>query len=330
MAYLTEYSFNQLIQNVEVPEVDRIDKYFFKKNIFDNDYLYYFFNQFELKNLFKEKLLVGGNESNFKMVYQEVPKRVDRSNYVLKIEGNVKYHKNNSCKALNYGFKNFFIPEPIAILREDEPDKHEKLVNEIREWFEQNNYTVQRYIDEEINDRSLTLAFNKKFPTEFEIEPITISANEKNQFQWYIEKKSSGNREIENSFDNNKFLQEIGNLIYERDELCNSYTMKNLSRYDFLINRENNEIEEYLISAIEKGYLKNVEEVFLENYGLPRLKEFWDKHRNLKSKALNLLSDFYKWTYNFNENSFDEVFLETYNLKPCRQCYERLSAEELF
>lgn len=330
MAYLTEYSFNQLIQHVEVPEVDKINQAFFKKNIYDNDYLFYFFNQFELKNLFKEKLLLSGNEGDFKLVYQNVPKRIDKSNYVLKIEGNVKYHKNNSCKALNYGFKNFFIPEPIAVLRDEEPDKHEKLVKEIREWFEQNNYTVQRYLNEEITDSKLTTAFNNKFPAEFDINEIVISTNEKNQFKWYIEKKSSGNREVELSFDNNKFLKQIGKLIYERDELCNSYTMKNLSRYDFLIKRTDTEIEDYILNAIKKGYLRNVELVFLQNYGLDRLKDFWEKHRTLKAKALDLLSDYYKWTYNFNENSFDEVFLESYNLKPCKQCFERISVDELF
>lgn len=329
MAYLTEYSFNQLMQNVEVPEVDKIDKVFFKKNILDNEYLYYFFNQFELKRIFKEKLLVGRNEDDFSLVYQEVPKRIDRSNYVLKIEGNIKYHKNNNCRSLNYGFKNFFIPEPIARLREDDKTKHEKLVKEIRDWFDQNNYTIQRYIEEEINDRKLTLAFNKKFPLEFGIEPITISTNDKNQFQWFIEKKSSGKKEVDTSFDNIKFLRQIGNLIFERDELCNSYTMKNLSRYDFLINREDEYIEDYIISAIENGYLKNVKEIFLKNYGLDKLRKFWEEHRKIKSKAISLLSEYFKWTYNFNENQFDEVFLETYNLKPCRQCYENLSADDI-
>ena len=54
MAFLTEFSYKQLIERIEVENVQRIDKQFFIKNIFDNEYLFYFFNQFELKRLFKE------------------------------------------------------------------------------------------------------------------------------------------------------------------------------------------------------------------------------------------------------------------------------------
>ena len=55
MAYLTESSYRQLIERVEIKNVERIDRQFFTTNIFYNEYLFYFFNQFELKRLFKEK-----------------------------------------------------------------------------------------------------------------------------------------------------------------------------------------------------------------------------------------------------------------------------------
>lgn len=322
MAYLTEYSFRQLINQVDIKETDRINRAFFKTNIFDNDYLFYFFNQFELKYLFKKKLFYSGAASESQLVYQKVPKRSDNSNYILKIEGKVKYHKDNLCKALNYGFKNFFIPEPIARLREKQPERHEFLVEEIRKWFETNNYSVSRYLNDEINDKTLTKAFNSKFPEEYEVDPIIISSTEKGQFEWYIEKKSSGNIELEESFDNNFFLSKVSELIKKREYICNSNTMKNLSKYDFLINRTDSQIRDYIINAIRMEYLREVEEVFIENYGLEKLKDFWNKHRTLKSQAISLISDYYKWTFNFDENSFDEILLEKYNLEPCRQCYQ--------
>jgi len=55
--------------------------------------------------------------------------------------------------------------------------------------------------------------------------------------------------------------------------------MLNLSKYDFLVNRGNLDIEKYIKEGIEKGYLKNVSEEFIDNYGFERLKEFWNKHR---------------------------------------------------
>lgn len=50
MAYLTNFSFQQLIETTEIKNIDKIGLQFFIKNIYDNPYLYYFFNQFELKN----------------------------------------------------------------------------------------------------------------------------------------------------------------------------------------------------------------------------------------------------------------------------------------
>lgn len=228
MAYLTEFSFRQLIQRIEIENVERIDKQFFIKNIFDNEYLFYFFNQFELKRLFKEKIILSGDKT-FVLVYKEVPQRSDNLNYVLEIKGKVKYHKDDTCVALNRGFKNFNMPEPIARLEFEKPEKHKKLVEEIRHWFEINNFTVDRYLNGEISDKILTTKFNENFPEKFDIESIMISQSDI-QFHWYIERKTIGNVGVENFFDNNEFLVKMTDLIKKRDFLCNGATMQNLSR----------------------------------------------------------------------------------------------------
>jgi hypothetical protein len=321
MAFLTEFSYRQLIERVQIENIERIDIQFFKKNIFDNEYLFYFFNQFELKKLFKEKVILSGDKA-FVLVYKEVPKRVDNLNYVLEIKGKVKYHKDNTCLALNRGFKNFFMPEPIVRLESEDPEKHKRLVEEIRHWFEKNNFTVERYIDGEINDEILTSRFNQFFPNNFTIEPIAISQSEKGQFKWYIERKTTGNVGTEKKFDYNDFLITLTDLIASRNYLCNSLTMQNLSKYDFLVNRSSEEIEKYIIESIETGYLKNVSDVFIKNYGIENLKFFWEKHLELKKTAFTMLSDFFKWTYNFKEKSFEEVFLEDFNLESCSLCYD--------
>jgi hypothetical protein len=324
MAYLTEFSYRQLIERVEIENGERIDRQFFTTNIFDNEYLFYFFNQFELKRLFKEKIILSGDKA-FVLVYKEVPQRKDNLNYVLEIKGKVKYHKDDNCVALNRGFKNFFMPEPIVRLESENPEKHKNLVEEIRHWFEINNFTVDRYINGEINDNILTTKFNQNFPSKFDIEPISISQSEKGQFNWYIERKTTGNVGIEKVFDYNEFLIKLTDYIKKREYLCNSTTMQNLSRYDFLINRTDIEIQKYILESIQNGYLKNVSDIFIRNYGIENLKEFWQKHINLKQEAFNFLSEYFKWTYNFKEKSFEEVFLKDFNIESCGLCYERIN-----
>ena len=319
MAFLTNYSYRQLIERIKIENLERIDQQFFKTNIYDNDYLYYLFNQLDLKKLFAEKIVLSGDKA-YVLTHKEVPERKDNRTYVLEIKGKVKDHKDNQCEALNRGFKNFYMPEPVVKLSQEDPKKHEKIVKEIREWFEKNNYTVYRYEAGKINDKILTTDFNKTFPEKYNIEPIFISQSDNNQFQWYIEKKSTGNVGIEKLFDHSNFIIEIAELLKKRDFICNSRTMQNLSNYDFLVNRENLDISSYISERIEKGYLKNVSEVFIENYGFKGLKEFWNKHLELKREAFNLLSEYFKWTYNFKKKAFDEIFLEDFNLKACNLC----------
>jgi len=103
--------------------------------------------------------------------------------------------------------------------------------------------------------------------------------------------------------------------------------MEHLSRYDFLINREDSKIEEYILERIEKGYLKNTSNLFVRNYGIEKLKIFWEKHSELKLEAMSLLLEYFKWTYNFKENSFDEIFLKDFNIEPCAICYKKVKVE---
>lgn len=322
MAYLTDFSYRKLIERIEIENVDKIDKHFFIKNIFNNEYLFYFFNQFELKKIFKEKIILSGDKA-FVLVYKEVPQREDNLNYVLEIKGKIKYHKDDNCVALNRGFKNFFMPEPIVRLESEDPNKHIKLVKEIRQWFDTNNFNVERHINGEINDKILTTEFNQYFPKKFDIEPILISQSERGQFKWYVERNTTGNVGVEEVFNYNDFIIKLTDLIMRRENLCNSSTMQNLSRYDFLINRIDIEIERYTLESIQNGYLKNVSEIFIQNYGLEKLKKFWENHISLKREAYSLLSEYFKWTYNFKGKSFEEIFLQDFNIEACGLCYEK-------
>jgi hypothetical protein len=250
-----------------------------------------------------------------------VEERHDNLNYVIEIKGHYKYHKNSECKMLNKGFKNFFMPEPVVYLEKNNPKLHKTIVEDVREWFEKNNYTIDRYIDGKITDSMLTKEFNDIFPKKYNIEKITLSSGSaENQFTWYASQKSSGHKELETEFDINTFKTQILKLLLQRNELCSGQALMGLSRYDYLIKKTDEEIEQKIIDAIQDGYLRNVKEVFLKNYTIPRLKDFWIIHKNIKEEVSSLLKNYFKWKNNFNENEFDKIFLENYNLKKCRSC----------
>ena len=311
MAYFTDFSYRQLMERVDIEKKDRIDVQFFKENIFENGKLFYFFNQLELRKLYIEKLLLSGDE-NTAFVLREVPEREDNFNYILSIRGNVKYHNNNECPALFKGFKNFFMPEAVVRLAETDKEKHKELVEEIRKWFIQNNYTVERYEKGEISDLTLTQNFNSTFPQKYNIDKIIISQSDKSQYNWYIERKSKGPVYAEEKFNFEKFVVKIDDLIIRREMRCNSPTMQNLSKYDFLVNKENYEIEARIIESIEKEFLKMVDPIFLKNYGIGNLKKFWKNHIDLKRIGLQYLFEYFKWTFNYNNQTFDEIFLEDF------------------
>jgi len=318
MAYLTNFSFNKLIEMTEIEEIDKIDLQFFTKNIYNNQYLYYFFNQFELKKIFRSKIILSDNKA-FVVTYKEVAERIDNYSFVLPVKGQVKYHMKLECEALNRGFKNFFMPEVIVRLQESETDKHQNVVEEIRNWFSQNNYTIQRYENQEITSLEITKNFNSYFPKKFDIEEIMISESDKveNNFQWYISKKSE-NMEIEAEFNYDAFLDKMILLIKKRHILCDTLTKDNLSRFDYMINQTDYELNQ----DINSGKLYDLGFKYIKNFDLVRLKEFWQNHINLKKEAMKMLNEYFKWTYNFKEKQFDTIYLESFNLAKCRICAE--------
>lgn len=324
MAYITNYAYNHLIEHIEIKDIPSfIDKAFFRKNIYDNDYLYQVFNQLDLKKLLKEKILCSNNEDNYKLAYKKVPDNVDRKRYIYEKQGSVKYHKTASCKSLNSGFKDFFIPEPIYNVPEDIQHSHNDLVDAIREWFLKNNYTVDRYLNGNIDDNYLTRQFNKNFAPKFGLDKIVLSQSEKNQFKWYEEKKTSGSQYLSNNFfDYDKFIIDMSDLLKKRFYLCNpNKSWCTISKYDYLHKRSDQEIMKTLYMKQNEGKLGYVKESFIKKIGVDRIKTFLIKHRQLKEQAMQGLSDYFMWTYNFKQDSFNKVFLEDFNLKPCMMCY---------
>ena len=320
MAFLTESSFRQLVAMSEIKELEKIDSQFFTANIFNNGRLFHFFNQFDLKKLFREKAILADN-MHYLPTYKEVPERKDDLTYVLELKGKVKYHYKSDCLAMKRGFKNFFMPEPVVRLQESDKSKHKLIVDDIRNWFKVNNYTPDRHEKGEINDRILTNSFNEIFPNKYGIDPIFISTsnNDKAQFQWLIT-KTTDNVALNDSFDHTSFLASIEDLIAKRDRLCNGKTLQNLSKYDYLLSKEDSYISTLLLERIRLGTLRDVSESFIENYTMQKLRKFWTDHRDLKNNAYKEISNYFKWTYNLKDKEFDIIYLEDFNLEGCSLC----------
>jgi len=326
MAYITNYAYNHLIEHIKIKDTPSfIDKAFFRKNIYDNDYLYHIFNQLDLERLFKDKVLSSNNKDNYWLVYKEVPDNIDREKYIYEKQGSVKYHNDDSCKSLNSGFKDFFIPEPIQRVKEDDKARHKKLVKHIRVWFLENNYTVDRYLNDDISDKLLTREFNKNFAPQFGLDKIVVSQSEKNQFKWYEEKKPSGSQYLSNAcFDYDKFIIDMSDLLKKRYDLCTGYAWESISKHDYLSEKPYEEMINILFKKQEENKLGQVKREFITNIGKVRIKNFLVKHRELKKKAVENLSDYFKWSYNFKQDSFSHVFLEDFNLEPCMMCHNKV------
>lgn len=323
MAYITHYTYLHLINSIDFKkEKFYVDLDYFKKHIINNDQLYFFFNQFDLKKLIKEKMMLNDKDDKKILHYRKVPSKIDRYEYIFKVEGKSKYHLDKHCLSLNKGFKNFNIPEPISNLKESDPKRHKQLVDSIRSWFLEKKYTIEKYEFGEINNEKLSISFNNDFAKKHGVDNILISSGkDENQFQWYNSKDLSYIMEIK-EFNYDDFLQDIDELIRRRYLLCKGITLSRLSKYDYLVvtDKTNKQIEEFILEKINNKKLKDVHPDFFKNYDIEKLKKFWKEYSELKFEAYKLLLGYIKWTYGYNDKNFDKIILENFNLECCHFC----------
>ena len=105
-------------------------------------------------------------------------------------------------------------------------------------------------------------------------------------------------------------------LIKKRHTLCDTLTKDNLSHFDYMIKLTDAEINR----EIDSGRLNDLGYKYIKNFNLVKLKEFWQNHINLKKEAMKMLTEYFKWTYNFKEKQFDTIYLENFNLAKCLMC----------
>lgn len=319
LVYLTESSYRQLVNTSDTKTFDLENAKEIFNQIYDNWKFYKMFNKSDFKFLYKSYLLLSGESGSF--FYKEVEDRKDDLGYILELKGKLKYHLNPNCERLNSGFRNFFVPEPIAKIGDE--DKRKELVNEIRNWFKINNYTIAKYNNGEINDKILTEAFNNFFPSKFSIvEKIVISQSDNNQFKWYIEKSTNAVK-VEYEFNMNSFIRSVNTIISDRNKLCKVLNpLYNLSKYDYLHSKIHEEINTVLNESINNGYLKEVTEDYIKQMGIENLITFWKQHIKIKIRAKKEFVELLKWKFNLGGAGLKNINLENFNFECCNLCKE--------
>jgi hypothetical protein len=318
VVYLTESSYRQLVNSSDTQTFDLKNVKANLNQIYDNWKFYKMFNRGDFKFLYKSYLLISGETGS--VFYKEVEDRKDNLDYILELKGKLKYHLNPNCERLNSGFRNFFVPEPIATIIEDE--KRKELVNEIRNWFKINNYTIEKYNSGEITDKMLTEAFNNFFASKFNIEKIVISQSDNNQFKWYTEKSTNAVK-IEYEFNMDNFICSVNKIVSDRNKLCKiSNPLYNLSKYDYLHSKNHEEIISVLNESISNGYLKEVTENYINQLGLENLITFWKQHLEIKLRAKKEFLELLKWKFNLREFGLKNINLEDFNFECCAVCRE--------
>lgn len=328
MAFITWYSFHKLKQSMKLKTTSKIDLRFFLDNIFDNPNLYEFLNQADLKNLLKNKILFSNNLTHL-VEYKEVDERSDNLNYVIELKGKLKYHLNSECPKLHNGFKNFILPTCVTNLRENYPSLHETIVKNIRKWFKINNYTIKQFELGEIDNKLLSLEFNKIFPSKYNINRIPRRQNSAvPEHKWYIEELSKGVIDFSLKTEGMDVEIELPIKVNQLIRFCSNENRQILSKYSFLIGNDDEYIHQFIEKKIFSSYHKTTLQYLIKKHSLEQVKYFWKKYNQLKKDILEDIEEQIKEHHSFDDSKFDERLLDDFNFEPCRHCYPQKYKEK--
>ncbi|TRX01348.1 hypothetical protein [Flavobacterium gawalongense] len=304
MAFVTNYTYKKLCSTLNIK--DEITMDLFLQHIYNNPKVFYFFNKLEIRYLFNVKnILQNENEYGVKH-FQKIPAKQDTYSYVFENLGKLSFHLYSDCELLKKDFINFNIPQEIKELGSDS-------VSAYREWFKENNFKT-RFENGEIDQTAIIFRYNSYFPNRFGISKL----NENYELIRLFD--NSGTIESEESFDINNFNESISHLIKTRENMLQCEVHRKLANLDFLSNKNE--------SVIRKSINEHFSENFMTNFGYENLLLFWKKYRALKFELMQLLLQYFKWTYKYENKDFDKASLEDFGLKCCSKCKERSILEK--
>lgn len=304
MAYLTKYTFSKLCGKISIK--NDLDLDFFLENIYNDASLFFIFNKQEIKFLFNYKNLLNDEENFIVEYYKEVPEKEDYKNYVFEKAGKLKYHLYNTCGFINNDFVDYPIPQEIKELGND-------AINEFRNWFKSKGY-AELHQNHKLDKAKVIFDYNLYFPSRFNVKPLNES------YKLIEEIPNSNIVESKDHFNHQTFQANLKHLKLLYDNLFQCSVSRTLSKFQYLLNKPDNEIEKKMTEIFSN--------VFVKNYGLKKIKEKLKNSKSIKCELMQNLIDYFKWSYNFQGKSFNKISLEQFGLICCDSCLKKFQNEE--
>jgi hypothetical protein len=296
MAHLTNYTYGKLCRQLEINQ--EIDLDLFLKEVYNNPKIYSIFNKLEINYLFIYKQLLDDSEKFQKVYYQKVPERQDTKRMVFEKAGKLKYHLDNKCQLINNNFIDFNIPPEITNLGDN-------FVQEYRDWFKANGY-AEAYFNNQLDVTKVVFDYNMKFPPKYNISVLNEN------YKLITDIKNSNDKQIEETFEYDTFLANLEHLVKKHENTFSCKTTRILSKFDYLSDKSDADIKAKISELFS--------DVFIENYGMDRLKTLFKQAKSIKYDILKNLLDFFKWTFKLKDKNFDIITLENFGLVCCGGC----------
>jgi|688.fasta_scaffold496777_1 hypothetical protein len=295
MAHLTNYTFGKLCRKLSVNQ--EINLELFIKDVFNDPKIFSVFNKFEIRYLFVYKQILEDLDKFQKTYYQEVPDREDTLRMVFEKGGKLKYHLDNQCSLINNNFIDFNIPPEITAIGDN-------VVQEYRDWFKAKGY-ADEYFNNQLDITKVVFDYNMKFPPKYDVPVLNEN------YKLITEIPNSKDEKVE-LFDYNSFLLNLDHLQKKHENIFSCKTTRILSKFDYLIDKKDDEIREKISELFS--------DVFIENYGMDKLKNLFRQAKSIKYEIMDNLLTYFKWTYKLKEKDFDYITLEKFGLVCCGGC----------
>lgn len=297
MAFMTNYTYGKLCRTVNLNTEVNLE--LFLAEVFDDKVIFHILNKLEREYLFKFKNILEDEEKYLAQYFVEVEEREDTETYVFEQGGKAKYHLFEECNSLSKDFLDFPIPDEIQKLGSD-------AVAEYRDWFKSNNFR-EKFLQKILDGPAIIYRYNQKYPEKYEIPHL----NENFKLITIIP-NSQFTRE-EEDFDYDQFLIELIQLKDEYFHFFNGKADRLISKFDYLVNKSENEIEEKINELFEHPD-------FFKNQGLSRIMDKFRKSRKIKTRIIKNLIDYFKWKFKYSEKNFNSATLEEFGLECCGNC----------
>lgn len=298
MAYITNYTYSQLCQRVEISIEIGLDIFF--NHIYPDKDLYVIFNDFERKFLFNYSTILKDEESFLMKYYKFVPKYKDSKTFIMEKNKSLKYHEDYECKYLKKKFFGILIPKDLK-------SKGNEAIDDLRKWFLAKGFQ-QDYHNGVLDISKVTFAYNMKFPKKYGTKPLNEG------YSLVVEKPNSGSIQVAQSFDSEQFESEILQLKEKYFSIFKGYELSAMYHLDYLSMKSDNEfisvISNEMNSEFSVGNARHLKSKFLQA-------------RKIKIQIIKLLLEYFKWTYKITEKNFHKPSLDSFGVSVCSNCDSR-------